>query len=142
MIKIKGKEINNEKAEITIATSIYNKVPINVLDLYVTYKENEDEITNYFESFIKVEDVKKLKINESIEKIGIDDYIYDVNGIMDNSIEKGTNYEDCRKQIIVKVKKIDEENLKVKIEIEELRLECEEIVNLKVVKKSELWKTD
>ena len=142
MIKIKGKEINNEKEEITIATSIYNKVPINVLDLYVTYKENEDEITNYFESFIKVEDVKKLKINESIEKIGIDDYIYDVNGIMDNSIEKGTNYEDCRKQIIVKVKKIDEENIKLKIEIEELRLECEEIVNLKVVKKSELWKTD
>lgn len=51
MIKIKGKEINNEKAEITIATSIYNKVPINVLDLYVSYKENEDEITN----FIRIE---------------------------------------------------------------------------------------
>lgn len=142
MIKIKSKEINNEKAEVTIATSTYNKVPINVLDLYVTYKENEDEITNYFESFIKVEEVKKLKINESIEKIGIDDYIYAINGIMNDLIEDGTNYEDCRKQIIVKVKKIDEENLKVKIEIEELKLECEEIVNLKVVKKSELWKTD
>ena len=140
MIKIKGKEINNEKAEITIATSIYNKVPINVLDLYVTYKENEDEITNYFESFIKVEDVKKLKINESIEKIGIDDYIYDINGIMYDSIEDGTNYYDCRKQVIVKVKKIEEYKLKIKIEIEELKLECEEIVDLKEVKESDLWK--
>lgn len=140
MIKIKGKEINNEKAEVAIATSIYNKVPINVLDLYVTYKENENEITNYFESFIKVEEVKKLKINESIEKIGIDDYIYAVNGKMDDSIEDGTNFEDCRKQIIVKVKKIDEENLKVKIEIEELKLDCEEMVDLKEVKESDLWK--
>ena len=30
----------------------------------------------------------------------------------------------------------------IKIEIEELRLECEEIVSLKVVKESELWKTN
>ena len=140
MIKIKEKEINNEKAEITIATSIYNKVPINVLDLYFKYKENEDEITNYFESFIKVEEVKKLKINESIEKIGIDDYIYDVNGIMYDTIEDGTNYVDCRKQIIVKIKKIEENKLKIKIEIEELKLECEEIVDLKEVQQSDLWK--
>ncbi|MBR3230029.1 MAG: hypothetical protein IKF91_04295 [Bacilli bacterium] len=142
MIKIKGKEINNEKAEVVVATSLYNKVPINVLDLYVTYKENEDEITNFFESFIKVEEIKKLKINESIEKIGTDDYIYAINGKMDDSIEDGTNFEDCRKQVKVKVKKINENKLKVKIEIEELRLECEEIVSLKEVKESELWKTN
>lgn len=59
---------------------------------------------------------------------------------MDDTIEDGTNYVDCRKQVIVKVKKIEENKLKIKIEIEELKLECEEIVDLKKVKQSDLWK--
>lgn len=58
MIKIRNKEFNNESVELKIKTSIYNKNPIKVLDLWIKYDENNNKITHYFEGFLNVEEIK------------------------------------------------------------------------------------
>ena len=128
MIQIRNKIINNEISEVSVETSVYNKIPVKVLDLRVKYKEDNNEILHYFEDFLKVDEVRNLKVNDYLEKVGIADYLYFVNGELDDSLEKDTDFIDSFKQVIVKARKINKTELKVRIEIEEIGLICEEIV--------------
>ena len=138
MIKIRNKEINDEKIEVAIKTSIYNKIPVKVLDLWIRYEENNNKITHFFESVIEIEKIKKLSINQIIEKVGISDYLYVVDGKLDNSLEIDNDYIDSFKEIIVRIKKKSEKKLKLRIEIEKLQVECEEIIDLNVLEESGL----
>ena len=138
MFKINNKIYENETAEIGFATLYTKKQEIKVIDLIIKYSE-EDILKNHvFESIERLEYLRELKIGDEITNNDIGAYLrYNNNDLKEKGFDisyAAEIYDDT--DIVVRSKRIDENNISVTISInnKDIDLLCEENINIPLIK--------
>ena len=138
MFKIDNKVYNDETVELKIANVYVKKEKIKVIDLKISYVDNNIVNNHLFESIERLDYLEKLPIGNEIERHGISDYLrFENNDLeekgMDINYKVDTILPD--EDIIIKCKRIDTNKIIVNIIIKKLNIYCDETINILLNKK-------
>ncbi len=132
MFKIGNQVYKNENVQYSIGSMHTKKTNIKVVDLLISYEEEEKTKKHCFESFEYLEYLKSLKVDAIIERQGISDYLYyENNDLVENGVDLDYKVDIIPDEdVFVRCKRIDKERIIVNIIIDKIKLFCEEIINI------------
>lgn len=115
--------VYNENSEYKIGTVHYKKKEYKVLDLHISYNENNKTIKHFFEGVERLKYLEELQIDKEIHKKGISDYLcFENNDLEEKGMDINYKVDINLDNVEVKCRRIDENTISIEIKIAEINL--------------------